>query len=218
MKIKSIIFKGLLIIIVVLIGFYMSILIVSAEEIKNFEIEIVPHYYNQGFKLITYSEDIEYDGIALEIWGGNRLLDSRIVDIKIFEITPEIFNKSLTQKIGSLRINQTKILFETEIIELKDINDSRFFMSVLGINENDGGLYYGEVEHLVLNIGNKTIEKNVSSSIGDLIWEGESEKGLWIAGIIIIIIIGIIWKYELLSNVGNSMDSYRRKEKYGRMK
>jgi len=227
MKIKPIIFKGILIIIGILLGFYMSVLMVSAEENKTFEIEIVPSYYNEGYKLLTYSEDIEYDGISLEIKGRSRLLDSRIIDIKIFEITPEIFNKSLIQKRDYLRINQTKTLFETGIIETKDINESEFFISIMGMNENllkyyniSGEIYYDE-KYFKVNI-TENIEsfKNDTdiSLIGNYIWEGESKKGLWIGLGIFGVIIFISWKYKLIGNIGDLMEGYRRKEKYRRMK
>ena len=226
MEIKSIIFKSVIIILGILIGFCMSVLMVSAGEniTKNFEIEIIPSYYNHGFKLITYSDDIEYDGISLEIKGKNTLLDSRIIDIKIFEITPEVFNKSLIQKRDYLRINQTKTLFETGIIEIKDINESEFFISIVGINENllsyydISRVYYDEKffkVNITENIESFKNDTNISL-IGNYIWEGEPKKGLWIGVGIFGIIIFIGWKYKLVENIGKSMEKYRRTEGYKR--
>lgn len=197
----------------ILIIALLSINFVFAE---NFEIDVVSHYYKDGYEFARYSEDMGYDGISFEIIGVNKLPTERIMNITIFGIYPEIFNKSIKQTEDTLRIKQEKKIFETNIIDRWKINDSEFFISVTGIGEHDKEIYYDEKNFNLDLIGEKGNE-SVFSGIGNSIWEGEPVKGMYVGVLVIGLMIFISWKYEFFGNLNKKMNDYRRKEKYRRI-
>jgi len=186
-------------------------ILMATNFVLAFDIEIIPHYYSENYEIQVYLPNQTYDGVSFDIIGENKD-NFKVKNITLIEIYPsELRNKTNIIK-NYLNIKQKTLIGKTEVMDLKELKNNEIKVTITGLVNNV--LITRNAE---MNISlNEEKEENLSI-IGNSIWEGESKKGLWIGFGIVGLIIFVSWKYKLIGNIGDSMEGYRRKEKYRRM-
>lgn len=189
----------------------LSMSIVNAESIEpeNFNLSISVSYFNEGYPINIYTENMTFDGVSFEITGINPY-DYKITNISVLETNPESFINTVNFKYTTLKANEKKVLAKTSVIPISNFNESKASIILVGYNDITGEerIGYGEIKF------NSLPEKNeVLSKLGDKIWKGNSIGGLYILGVLVFTMIFIFWKYNLFSYP----EYWRKKSKYKRM-
>mgnify|MGYP001564098729 CR=1 FL=1 len=172
--------------------------LISAEP--SFLIKLTPHYYLNGNEILVYNNGTPFDGLSFDVVAKNRDITSRIVDMRITRLSPELEGKfpNSTQILIS---GQEKILWTSQIVDTTKIenNSAFFYAGVEGKNEILNMTFYteGQASYIegqaVIGLNNpKEDSYDLIKSIGDFIWPGDWQKGLMV-GIVLITIIGFMW-------------------------
>jgi len=193
--------------------FVLVLLIVNplVLALSNFSIELDPHYYSNSREILVYNNETVYDGVSFDILGTNMDKTSRIVNLTIAKISPELLEGKFSDKEEKLISGQEKVLWSSKIIDLTKVEekDLLFIVGVKGKNEVLKQEFYAEDQYLLsLNNPNMTnSETDIIKVIGEKVWEGNWQLGIVTVICSIIIIAFVGWK----NKVGKKMELWRNK-------
>jgi len=207
-KIVSIIFVFL---------FLLNFISALDTNISSVDISITPHYFLEGNEIKLFYKNQSYDGIGFEIIGKNHNYISRILNISIKDASPEFFKQSLPNNTVDLRILQEKTLFTSKIIPIDEFvgKNISLFINLTGLHEK-ANKKISFSNQTVFKIEEIKVEETFFNQVGNSIWEGNYTGGLFIGSIIILIILILIWKYQVMNWISeaNEKSIKRRKTKY----
>lgn len=194
---------------VLMVGILASL--VSAGS--GFEINLKPHYYlfeEEIFPGNSSLGDFEYNRLSFDVIGKNQNIAARVVDLEIINVSEELFGKFPEEK-KVLISAQEKILWQSLKIDTTEIEEESvlFWVGVVGRNEVLNQVFYVEAQKdiKINNPLNNSAEKPVSEyndwlmKIGNWIWEGDWKKGLFIGAVLVVILIGVVWRYKLMDKL-----------------
>jgi len=207
-KIVSIIFVFL---------FLLNFISALDTSISEVDIKVVPHYFLNGNEIKLFYKNQSYDGIGFEIVGKNHNYISRILGISIIDASPEFFKQSLPNTTIDLRILQEKTLFTSKIIPINEFvgKNISLWINLTGLHEKSNKKISFS-NQTVFKIEEIKVEETFFYQVGNSIWEGNYTGGLFIGSIIILIILILIWKYQVMNWISeaNEKSIKRRKTKY----
>ena len=200
--------KRLLILMVLLLP------LIAAEP--SFLLKLDTHYYKSGQEILVYNENLSFDGISLDVIGINRDNASRIVDMQIVKVSPELEGK-FSNKTKTLILKEERILWTSSFIDTTNFkNDSvLLYIGVEGVNEALGQKFYNEIQLFVnkenvVALNNPEESEDIIKQIGQWIYRGNWQIGLMIGIGIIILLIWVIW----WQRIGNKMERWRDRKKH----
>jgi len=168
---------------------------------NDLEISLKPHFFKDGREVLPTPE-IQYSAISFEIIGENFNQKYRLLNLSIVDSFPQEFKKALPLNIVEmLRIKQSKTLWISQIIDIKNLNQFNqtnisLWLGVEGIHEGTGEPIYQE-GHLNLELQEPPISKQGSLILlGEYIWEDNPLAGNLI---ILVAIFGVgfsYWKFK----------------------
>ena len=199
---------------ILLIGMFL-ISFISANDLK---ISIIPHYYKYGQEILATPE-IQYSAISFEIIGENSNPKFRVLNLSIIDSYPIAFKEALPFDMKEdLRILQTKTLWTSKLIDVKDLIQNNqtnisLWVGVNGIKEETGEEIYVK-GHLNFTINKLEEEKpGILYSAGKTVWDSNPTGGLLV---ILVAIFGVgfyFWKYE----GGDKLNKWRENSKRRRI-
>ncbi len=172
----------------------------------SFELKLVPHFYLDGAPVFIYSNSTPFDGISFEVIGKNLDKTSRIINLTIKDISPELLGYLQPTK-QILLPNQEKTLWITNIILKENFNTTNFIeIGILGTNERINETFYNKAQYS-LDLNNLQVKEGPLKNIGEWLWPGDYNKGLLIFYSLIILLIVIWWRQRISSK----LERWRRK-------
>lgn len=176
----------------------------------GFSIQLKPHYYLDSQEILVYDNSTPFTGFSLDVVGRNLNNDSRIVNLRITKISSELFEKQFSNKTEILISGQEKVLWSSEVIDTTQIKNTSLplIIGVLGRNEVTGELFYVEGKYN-LNLNNPKEESNdFFKSIGNFIWDGNYQIGLFIGLVLIFTSIFVWQKVKMKRQVERNAQRY----------
>jgi len=185
--------------------------------ISPVDIQIKPTYFLEGNKIELFYKNQSYDGIGFEIVGKNHNYISRVLNISITDASPEFFKQSLPNNTVDLRILQEKTLFTSKIIPINEFvgKNISLFINLTGLHEK-ANQKISFSNQTVFKIEEIKVEETFFHQVGESVWEGNYTGGLFIGSIIILIILILLWKYQVNDWISeaNEKSIKKRKERY----
>lgn len=157
--------------------FFTILMINGVFAIENFKIEIIPHYYNQGYEL---NNNQDFDSVSFYLIGYRN--NYRNINNVIVNFTPYFLNEGI--KINNLTSDGI-VFTQTKIFPSKDINN--VFVSVSGKDSLNEEMY----SEILINITNK---QNIFKNIGYSINENNYAFGMFVFVLLIVVILFILYK------------------------
>lgn len=161
----------------------------TGEINVSLKLNIYVDYYYKGINVYSFPEILKdkFDGIKIKLELENNY--SNLTNIQIDEIFPTEIRNYFGDEIYSVKLNETKMLWESSIIKTSDLNDSlNLTVKLLGLNNKQETIFINNYKSINIT---KYVEENTTTkateefSIGKFITDN-----LFI--ILILIIVAII--------------------------
>ena len=202
--------------------FLMALILVPTIFASELEVSLKPHYYAKGEEVI-YTPDIEVSSVSFEVIGENFNDKNRILNLSIVNASPGAFEKALPKDIvNMLRISQKKTLWISQLIPIKELNETlnktnfTFFVGVDGIDEKTGKDVYSE-GRLNLTINKIEVKQPIFSEVGNIIWEGNPLAGILVLFGGLTFILFVFWKNKSAEKLERWRDKSERRKRVRRL-
>lgn len=184
---------------VILLILLVVVLIIAPISASDLELEIKEHYYNNGKEIIFYGNE-SWDGISFEIIGKNNL-DTRVLYLSIINAIPDVFLSSFPNETSSLRIKQEKVIFQSKIISIDDLNNGveNFSIDIIGLNENENIPINASTTKYI----NIKKEDNLFMEIGKEISPSQPFLGFVLFIVLCLFLIFVVWYRSLFKKISN---------------
>lgn len=164
---------------------------------QDLEIEIEPRYYYYSEEVLVYNNSTIFTGISFDIYGKNLNDFHRLLNITIIDSSSELKGK-FSNDYQNLRISEKKLLFSSKIIDINKFNELNFtiFVGISAIDEETLLEIYSEDKFNFLINKPKEMEKPFFERLGDTMWEGNYNGGLFILFLSVFGIIFLFWYFK----------------------
>jgi len=187
----------------------------DSAQSHSFILRLDTHYYKDGQEILNYNENISHDGIVLDIYAQNKDNLSRIIDLQIVKVSPELEGK-FSNDTKTLIFKETKLLWKSDFIDTTSFNNINtfLFVGVEGQNEMLSMVFYTEAQAtytkggLVKSLNNQGIDiQSLLDKIGKWLYPQNPKTGIYIFIALVVLVIFVIWRQEWVKK----LEEWRRK-------
>jgi hypothetical protein len=164
-------------------------------------------YYNNGLEYIMddinqYNlSNLTYDAISIDIVGENK--GDYNLDLSLLNITPLEFNKSVPKKLESLKVEEKKTLWASELMLVNNFTEKENYTFFVNVKGKNGILKVYSNDTVKLSFV-KVVPKTFWTKVGDLVWETNP-----LAGILTFISIGGYYYYSIIKKKRKKKDEIK---------
>jgi len=168
---------------------------ITPTIIGNTTIKIGWDYYLKGIKIDNFPIFLQlrnyYDGIKLKISIDNA--NYKINDLSIQDMMPTLLREYFSNLAYDVEPNEEKLLWESDIIKIKDLNnrDFTFIVDLVGVDEGNENIYLSGEQKVIISFFNDTETTTGTQQILDGGFRFDKDRiaiGLFVFALIIIFI------------------------------
>ena len=177
----------------ILIIIFIGVSLVSAQN--DLSITLEPRYYFNNSEIV-YSDGANFSSVSFNIQAQNTNPNYPIFNLTFRMVAPLEFREALLNQTFVLGAGETKTLWQSRIINFTNSSGQNisFFVYVAGTKGDGYDVYDGDEITVYFPKITPEDERSFLEKIGELAWQGNPQKGIFLILVLGILFIFLYWK------------------------